>query len=90
MRNPKMQQVQHPTFEGRVIRTSGGLEQRAVEDRNRVRLRFQSLAEGHFESAGTLSAAVSACSGSIERYVRGATWVVGRRQTSLRTTGVPL
>ena len=45
-RDPKMQQVQHPTFEERVVRTSGGLEQRAAEYRNRVRLRFQRFAEG--------------------------------------------
>ena len=45
-RDPKMQQVQYPTFEERVVRSSGGLEQRTTQDRNRVRLSFQCFAEG--------------------------------------------
>jgi hypothetical protein len=41
-----MQQVQYPSFEKRVVRSSGGLEQRTTQDRNRVRLSLQCFAEG--------------------------------------------
>ena len=52
-RDPEMQQVQHPASEQRVIRASGGLEQRVTQDRDRVWLGFQRLAEGR-EQVGLL------------------------------------
>ena len=41
-----MQQFQHPASEERVVRAGDGLEQRVAQDRNRVRLGLQGLAEG--------------------------------------------
>lgn len=45
-RDPKMQQLQHPASEQRVVRGGGSLEQRVAQDRNRVRQGLQGLAEG--------------------------------------------
>ena len=45
-RNPKVQQLQHPAFEQRVVRAGRGLEQRVAEYWDRVRLGLQGLAEG--------------------------------------------
>jgi hypothetical protein len=45
-RDSKMQQLQHPAFEQRVVRGGGSLEQRIAQDRNRVRQGLQGLAEG--------------------------------------------
>lgn len=73
-----MQQFQHPASEERVVRAGGGLEQRVAQDRNRVRLGLQGLAEGreqvrllfrvrgHAERGGECLQWVHRCRGAME------------------------